>query len=160
METFKKSFSKKLLPMKTKHRKQKHPVQTINWSSTPKVIIHGCARPGDWECRSCFALNFASRNDCKFCSTKRSGQPALVKPTPINTDEREVCAGDWQCVSCGEVVFARRDSCFRCHKKRDGTPPILRNQTHDLFPGDRVCKRCEVVVFASKSHCFLCQKRV
>ena len=146
--------------MKGKYRRQKRSTDPINWASMPKITIHSCAKPGDWECAKCHALNFACRKNCKFCSSQRSGQPALVKAEINYINEEEVQAGDWWCSECGSVVFAKKYSCFHCHTKRNGAPPILRHQTFDLFPGDRICKRCEVVVFANKHRCFMCNKLV
>ncbi|XP_047328543.1 RNA-binding protein involved in heterochromatin assembly dri1-like [Impatiens glandulifera] len=94
-------------------------------------------RPGDWNCRSCFHLNFQRRDSCQRCGDPKPvlvGQldhyaaatfGALRASSGVSGSSNspfgfsigpDVRPGDWYCTvgNCGAHNFASRSSCFKC----------------------------------------------
>jgi inhibitor of KinA sporulation pathway (predicted exonuclease) len=78
----------------------------------------GCGRsgvtllPGDWACPQCGCGNFAHRDKCFDCGTRRTGARVTTPHGP------SLKPGDWVCGACSEHNFARRSSCFKCGERR------------------------------------------
>ena len=116
-----------------------------------KMFCEGSKKPGDWNCPNCNDLNFASRNECRKCSTIK---PVIKKE------------GDWYCLNCNDLNFASRIECRKCHiKKEDPNIPInkfidSKKQFLDIQrkPGDWDCPDCNKFNFGSRSVCFGCNK--
>ncbi|XP_047329176.1 transcription initiation factor TFIID subunit 15b-like [Impatiens glandulifera] len=90
-------------------------------------------RPGDWNCRSCFHLNFQRRESCQRCGNPklaiavdhyggsnfigiRNAAAAAVSSPFGFAIGPDVRPGDWYCAvgNCGAHNFASRSSCFKC----------------------------------------------
>ncbi len=69
-------------------------------------------KAGDWPCPRCGCGNFAARDKCFDCGTRRPGS-AGAGPPPV-----PMLRGDWCCPQCGEHNFARRESCYKCGMRR------------------------------------------
>ena len=65
-------------------------------------------KPGDWLCPRCGCGNFAARDKCFDCGTRRATGTAPVS----------ILRGDWMCPKCGEHNFARRTNCYKCSAPR------------------------------------------
>ena len=76
-------------------------------------------RPGDWDCPSCNAHNFASKQACYHCGE--------AKPANLPTESvygggynggfqgaANRRPGDWDCDQCGAHNFASRNACYKC----------------------------------------------
>lgn len=92
-------------------------------------------RPGDWNCRSCFHLNFQRRESCQRCGDPKpmavqldhygggfgiraasSGGSSPFGTGGFSCIGPDVRPGDWYCTvgNCGAHNFASRSSCFKC----------------------------------------------
>ncbi|PKI69595.1 TATA-binding protein-associated factor 2N-like isoform X1 [Punica granatum] len=87
------------------------------------------SRPGDWNCRSCYHLNFQRRDSCQRCGEPRPGDRGDYggfggrgsSPFGIYNTGPDVRPGDWYCTigNCGAHNFASRSSCFKCGAMKD-----------------------------------------
>ena len=125
-------------------------------------------RPGDWECDSCQAHNFARRDSCFKCDRGRSGRRSRSpigrarRRSPIYRDYRDQPSytykeGDWQCPKCRFDNYARRTRCFKCDRMRSGGGSS-RNASN-YREGDWFCRGCGKDNFASRTECFRCGER-
>eukprot|EP00930_Biecheleria_cincta_P042629 TRINITY_DN29325_c0_g1_i1.p1 TRINITY_DN29325_c0_g1~~TRINITY_DN29325_c0_g1_i1.p1 ORF type:complete len:517 (-),score=101.91 TRINITY_DN29325_c0_g1_i1:158-1675(-) len=79
-------------------------------------------RDGDWDCRACGTVNFASREVCFKCNADPHGSNrASRRSRKYERDDkregdktRDRREGDWNCGACGAHNFARRRDCFSC----------------------------------------------
>lgn len=71
-------------------------------------------KDGDWDCKSCGAVVFASKMVCFKCNTERSDAPGESDNGKAKGKGKTRLAGDWDCPSCAAVVFASRASCYKC----------------------------------------------
>ena len=90
---------------------------------------------GDWHCGQCGNLNWARRNECNRCKSRRPMSSLLLDPKApgyLPTTARavpsgiDVSVGDWECKGCGNFNWARRNECNRCgqaHPTRTKPPP-------------------------------------
>ncbi|KAI9498440.1 hypothetical protein BDB00DRAFT_800301 [Zychaea mexicana] len=92
-------------------------------TGTPSPYPSAQYRAGDWICTACSTHNFASRQQCLFCSAGRTSMSPSAMPTGISTS---VKPGDWICQSegCGFHNFAKRTHCARCGAPSDPSMAI------------------------------------
>lgn len=122
------------------------------------------AKPGDWGCTECGAVNFARRTDCYKCSAPKGDARAVVTDRSSEQPARD---GDWEC-SCGFVNFARRGWCRSCNEPRpegageDSARAASEwaQQQEPRVPvekkaGDWDCS-CGAVNFSRRTRCFVC----
>ena len=90
-----------------------------------QAAFQGAAfRPGDWNCESCKAHNFRSRNTCFSCNAPKpqgaGGDAAAAGGGGGGGGGNasfDFKPGDWTC-SCGQHNFRRRTQCMACNKPR------------------------------------------
>ncbi|PKA49053.1 hypothetical protein AXF42_Ash010737 [Apostasia shenzhenica] len=128
-------------------------------------------RPGDWNCRTCWHLNFSRREACQRCGARRIGDPRGSRPASRPVD---VKPGDWYC-SCGVHNFASRSGCFKCGALKVEAAALANAASAgaaaagpssfdcgivppDWKSGDWLCTRfgCNEHNFASRLKCFRC----
>ena len=86
----------------------------------------------DWIC-SCYAHNFASREECYKCGKKKADVSAGAGAGDAAPRKRAVRVGDWYCSSCAAHNFASRDACFKCgHAKSDGGKVVTEENMEEL----------------------------
>ena len=105
-------------------------------------------KEGDWRCpnKDCWNNNFAKRNVCNRCNTKRpenyievssninfklGGPPGLFK------------VGDWKCSKCDNINFSWRKVCNRCDNKVINEKCISRSRSRSRKRRSRSRSRSE-----------------
>jgi len=119
-----------------------------------KMLGAATGRPGDWQCRACQNLNYASREQCNKCGIAKD---VFIAPTGM----RE---GDWICSSCQNHNYASKTACNKCAGPKDSA-----NYTHaggkggggkgKLREGDWMCPSCNNHNYASKQVCNRCSEK-
>jgi len=114
---------------------------------SPPVMLNTNRRPGDWDCPTCTAHNFASRSGCFKCG--------CMKPGGITRRP-----GDWWCGKCNGHNYAYRVDCFKCGAdKAEGNSEPQANASNAYGgrrAGDWDCPNCNAHCFASRMECFRC----
>lgn len=91
-------------------------------------------KSGDWNCPKCGDHNFASKDKCRKCFTKKDSPNS-------NTVQRE--PGDWDCLGCGEMNFKKRHICFKCNKpKYDTVEQYSNDDSVEEEENDNTCVVC------------------
>ncbi|XP_002986556.2 zinc finger Ran-binding domain-containing protein 2 [Selaginella moellendorffii] len=118
-------------------------------------------KPGDWDCATCFHLNFSRRDSCQRCGNPRpvggggGGGGSMSMGADRGWGGADVKPGDWFCPSCNTHNFASRGTCFKC-----GNEKVENNASMDGRPGwrmgDWTCTGCSEHNFASRTECFKC----
>jgi len=69
-------------------------------------------RPGDWDCPSCNAHNYASKISCFIC--KKPKPENIEKTTTGGFTGGDRRPGDWDCPECNAHNYASKRACFKC----------------------------------------------
>jgi len=73
-------------------------------------------RPGDWDCPSCNAHNFASKTACFVCDKPKPKDAGNTGNSRSYRGDRR--PGDWDCPECQAHNYADKIACFRCKVKK------------------------------------------
>jgi hypothetical protein len=132
---------------------------------------HHAGRPGDWLCPNGHGMQFASRDQCRFCQCPNpgTGMAAGSMPPPTAAPAQRTLAGDWTCSACSSHNFARRDECFRCKAAKGDsasvpTQPAAPTEVYlsgavDVNANCAVCNRAYADILLTKcNHLCLCHQ--
>merc|ERR1719285_1129304 len=75
-------------------------------------------RPGDWDCPSCNAHNYASKINCFVC--KKPKPKDIEKTAPFGAFSGNRRPGDWDCPECQAHNYADKTACFKCKIPKPG----------------------------------------
>lgn len=96
---------------------------------------------GDWYCKDCGVLNFASRTECFKCNGTSKKEDWVCKCKELNFSYRTDCRAcgckrieivkknDWKCLECDEINFSFRLKCRKCQLPYGTTKPKSKDQT-------------------------------
>jgi len=113
----------------------------------------GNTRPGDWNCRACQNLNYASREQCNKCGIAKD---VFIAPTGM----RE---GDWICSACQNHNYASKTVCNKCQVPQESAAYTQGKKNggkgggkHGMREGDWMCPACDNHNYADKQVCNRC----
>ena len=73
-------------------------------------------KAGDWVCKPCNAVIFASKSKCFKCGFEK---PALSSPFRIMDANFHY---DWTCSGCNKLIFGKKEYCLKCKIRNPKLP--------------------------------------
>merc|ERR1712032_1300874 len=109
-------------------------------------LAGGGKKVGDWVCRACGNLNYASRENCNKCGIPKT---TFVSKSGLRP-------GDWVCPSCGNHNWADKQSCNKCGAPKVESAVQQQKPGQQMREGDWVCEACGNHNYANRTVCNRC----
>lgn len=166
-----------------KHEVKERPRITAPRRSRSRSPIN-IRRSGDWDCKACKGMNYASRLYCfkckapkddtlpKFEESKASRDWICGNCNENNFGTRKICFKcsappsafnpsnaktdqDWECMDCSGNNFSRRVDCYRCHAPKPSPRPS-KPSYDSKYVGDWICPECSGNNYSKRVDCYRC----